>query len=83
CDAHHRNCFDNSLTPEYETLLKRLVGILGVISRNPSNPKFDQYIFESISALMRFVVAGTPNTLPAFEGVLFQPFTIILQNDID
>ncbi|ESK86419.1 importin-alpha export [Moniliophthora roreri MCA 2997] len=72
-----------SLTPEYETLLKRLVGILGVISRNPSNPKFDQYIFESVSALMRFVVTGAPNTLPAFEGVLFQPFTVILQNDID
>lgn len=38
----------------YERILQRLVGILGVISKNPSNPNFDQYIFESLSALMRF-----------------------------
>jgi exportin-2 (importin alpha re-exporter) len=44
-----------TLTPGYERTLQRLVAILGVISKNPSNPIFDQYIFESISALMRFV----------------------------
>ena len=42
------------LTPVYELTLSRLVGILGVISKNPSNPHFDQYIFESISGLMRW-----------------------------
>jgi CAS/CSE protein involved in chromosome segregation len=44
-----------TLTPVYEQTLSRLVAILGVISKNPSNPNFDQYIFESISGLMRFV----------------------------
>jgi len=43
-----------TLTPGYERTLQRLVGILGVISKNPSNPNFDQFIFESISALMRY-----------------------------
>jgi exportin-2 (importin alpha re-exporter) len=42
-----------TLTPGYERTLQRLVGILGVVSKNPSNPNFDQFIFESISALMR------------------------------
>jgi exportin-2 (importin alpha re-exporter) len=42
-----------TLTPAYEQTLGRLVGILGVISKNPSNPLFDQYIFESISGLTR------------------------------
>ncbi len=42
-----------SLTPVYEQTLGRLVNILSIISRNPSNPKFDQYIFESISGLIR------------------------------
>lgn len=41
----------------YERVLQRLVAILGVISKNPSNPNFDQYIFESISALMRSVLS--------------------------
>ena len=67
----------------YERILQRLVAILGVISKNPSNPNFDQYIFESISALMRFSVAAKPETLSAFEGALFGPFTIIIQQDID
>ncbi|KAJ7801877.1 CAS/CSE protein [Mycena olivaceomarginata] len=72
-----------TLTPGYEQTLRRLVGILGVISKNPSNPLFDQYIFESISGLMRFVVEGTPTTLPTFENELFGPFTIIIQQDIE
>ena len=44
-----------TLTPVYQQVLQRLVNILGTISKNPSNPNFDQYIFESISALMRWV----------------------------
>ena len=44
---------------------------------------FDQYIFESISALMRFIVAANPASLPTFEQALFGPATIILQQDID
>ncbi|KIK96918.1 hypothetical protein PAXRUDRAFT_825478 [Paxillus rubicundulus Ve08.2h10] len=72
-----------TLTPVYQQVLQRLVNILGIISKNPSNPNFDQYIFESISALLRFVVHGTPSTLPTFEQALFGPFTFVLQQDID
>lgn len=45
-----------TLIPGYERILGRLVTILGVISKNPSNPLFDQYIFESISGLMRYTL---------------------------
>ncbi|KAF7308719.1 Importin N-terminal domain-containing protein [Mycena chlorophos] len=72
-----------TLTPVHEDVLVRLVTILGTISKNPSNPLFDQYIFESISGLMRFVVEGTPATLPTFENNLFGPFTFIIQQDIE
>jgi len=60
-----------------------LVGILGVTSKNPSNPNFDQYLFESLSGLMRFVAAANPRTIQVFEQQLFGPFTFILQQDID
>ena len=73
----------SSLAQGYERILQRFVAILGNISRNPSNPNFDQYIFESISALMRFIVAANPASLPTFEQALFGPATIILQQDID
>jgi exportin-2 (importin alpha re-exporter) len=50
-----------TLTPQYERTLQRLVNILGVVSKNPSNPNFDQYLFESISALLRYVLyASSP-----------------------
>ena len=48
----------SSLSASFEVILNRLVNILGVISKNPSNPNFDQYIFESISALMRYEFHG-------------------------
>jgi exportin-2 (importin alpha re-exporter) len=41
------------LTPVYQEILSKLVAILGEISKNPSNPKFNQYCFESLSALIR------------------------------
>ena len=43
-----------TLIPLHQQILARLVAILGVISKNPSNPNFDQYIFESISGLTRY-----------------------------
>jgi exportin-2 (importin alpha re-exporter) len=42
-----------TLTPVYEGILTRLVNILGEISKNPSNPKFNQFCFEAVSALIR------------------------------
>ncbi|KAK7436636.1 importin-alpha export receptor [Stygiomarasmius scandens] len=72
-----------TLTPIYQGVLQRLVAILATISQNPSNPKFDQYIFESLSILMRFVAGTSKETMPTFEQVLFPQFTNIIQNDID
>jgi len=72
-----------SLLPRFEKLFQRLLAILGAICKNPSNPNFDQYLFESLSALIRFVVAAKPESLTYFEKSLFGPFTAILQQDID
>jgi exportin-2 (importin alpha re-exporter) len=43
----------SALASSYEGIFTRLVAILGEISKNPSNPKFNQYCFESVSALIR------------------------------
>ncbi|WVR05966.1 hypothetical protein IAU60_002994 [Kwoniella sp. DSM 27419] len=71
-----------SLTPSYQGILNRLVNIMGEISKNPSNPKFNQYCFESVSALIRFVCEGSPDALPVFENALFGPAQHILTNDV-
>ncbi|CAE6398308.1 unnamed protein product [Rhizoctonia solani] len=72
-----------TLTPNFLAVLTKLVNILGAISQNPSNPNFNQYTFESVSALMRFVCASNPQLVDQFEGQLFGPFTIIIQQDVD
>lgn len=71
-----------ALTPTYVNVLNHLTRILGEIAKNPSNPKFNHYTFESISALVRFVTAGNPATLAQFESSLFPPFHAILAQDV-
>lgn len=50
----------------YADVLRRLVSILQVIAKNPSNPNFDQYTFESISGLILRV--GIYSTHSATDG---------------
>ncbi|KAJ1026973.1 hypothetical protein NDA16_002266 [Ustilago loliicola] len=71
-----------SIAPAHETLLSHLASILAEISKNPSNPRFSQYLFESISALIRFTVSAEPDSLATFESQLFPPFTSILTQDV-
>jgi exportin-2 (importin alpha re-exporter) len=44
----------NTLEPFLQVSTQHLVGILGEISKNPSNPRFNHYLFESIAALIRY-----------------------------
>lgn len=72
-----------ALAAGHESFLDRVVAILGAVSRNPSNPNFNQYTFETVSALIRFVVPASPGSLPAFERGLLPAFSYIIQEDID
>ncbi|KAG8818027.1 importin-alpha export receptor [Serendipita sp. 399] len=71
------------LAAEHGAILNRIVAILGAVSRNPSNPNFNQYTFESVSALIRFVVPAVPTSLSTFEQSLLPALTYIIQEDID
>ena len=71
-----------SIAPAHPVLLEQLAHILTEISKNPSNPRFSQYLFESISALIRFTVSSQPDSLSVFEERLFPPFTMILSQDV-
>jgi hypothetical protein len=72
-----------ALAGEYVTVLQRLIDILRKVPPNPSNPNFDQYIFESISGLIQFIGASVPDSIAVFEPALFPSFAEILQKDID
>lgn len=44
-----------ALVSGHKSILDRIVSILGAVSRNPSNPNFNQYTFEAVSALIRYI----------------------------
>lgn len=66
----------------YQAVLNRLVAIIGETSKNPSNPRFNQYNFEAISALIRFVAAAKPETVADFEAALFPPIQYMLSSEV-
>ncbi|KAE8270973.1 hypothetical protein A4X09_0g1365 [Tilletia walkeri] len=72
----------SSIVPFYAPILENLTGILVEIAKNPSNPKFSHYCFESIAALIRYAADGNEQNLTAMEGHLFPPFTAILQGEV-
>ncbi|KAH9814533.1 Cse1-domain-containing protein [Melampsora americana] len=71
-----------SLVPQYQDILSNLIFIVSEISKNPSNPKFNHYTFESIAALIRFTTVENAVPLSAFETALFPSFSNILSQDI-
>ncbi|RHZ79547.1 hypothetical protein Glove_144g27 [Diversispora epigaea] len=63
-------------------IMGHLNKILSIISKNPSNPRFNHYVFESIGALVRFNCSNNPVGLQSFENMLLEPFQSILQQDV-
>lgn len=83
------------ILPITDTVLRHLANITSIISRNPSNPRFYYYHFESIGALIRSVIPATRGqrlTCPRFSGpsqatkmqeALFIPLVGILQESVE
>ena len=66
-----------AIAPIAPLALRQLSNILLNVARNPTQPGFNHYLFESIAALVKF-----GNNVTAAEEVLFPPFQLILQEDV-
>lgn len=75
-------CTRASLLPHASLILERLTYIIREISKNPSNPKFNHYAFETLSAVVRHVCGAQAGLVTSFEGSLFAPFQEILALDV-
>jgi exportin-2 (importin alpha re-exporter) len=69
-----------SVSVVLQSSLQHLIHITNTILKNPSNPKFYYYHFESIGALIRF--SGASNSEPLL-GALFPSFVAILQENVE
>ncbi|GAA5802690.1 Cse1-domain-containing protein [Helicostylum pulchrum] len=70
------------MIPYVNVIMGKLTSILAIVSKNPSNPKFNHYIFESIGALIRFICPISEAALAEFENMCFGPFQTILSQEV-
>ncbi|KAI9098339.1 Cse1-domain-containing protein [Phlyctochytrium arcticum] len=73
----------HDLEPNAIDIVKRLTQVIEIISKNPSNPKFNHYVFESLAATIRFICARKPQLVNDFEALLFPPFEAIISSGTD
>jgi hypothetical protein len=52
------------------------------VCKNPRNPGFNHYLFESVAALIRHAGGSSPGGIDAFENLLFPAFEHVLQQDV-
>ena len=72
----------SAVGPVTTAALSELSNTLGLVARNPTQPGFNHYLFESIAALVKFGCDGSEASCSSVEGVIFPPFQIILQEDV-
>uniref|UniRef100_A0A671T169 Exportin-2 n=1 Tax=Sinocyclocheilus anshuiensis TaxID=1608454 RepID=A0A671T169_9TELE len=71
-----------AIVPYIPTLIGQLTHKLLLVSKNPSKPHFNHYLFESLCLSIRITCKADPDTVDSFEEALFPVFTEILQNDV-
>jgi len=71
-----------NIMPMIPQLLSSLKAKLALVSKNPSKPHFNHYLFECLCVAIKASCKTRPEAVEAFEDALFQPFTEILQQDV-
>lgn len=67
------------MAPFLQIYIQSLTNILARVCKNPRNPSFNHYIFESYATVVKF----NPKSVEAFEKALLPPFQTILQSGIE
>lgn len=65
-----------------QIVLEKLNTALFIVAKNPRNPQYNHYMFESIAVLVKAVCSKHPEHGPTFENLLFPPFQQVLQMNV-
>lgn len=68
--------------PYLPNVLEKLTQKLVLVSKNPSKPHFNHYLFESLSVIIKVGCKADAANIAAFEAALFPPFQEMLVNDV-
>eukprot|EP00624_Nannochloropsis_granulata_P000776 evm.model.NODE_13239_length_6809_cov_22.316198.1 len=70
------------ILPVTGVVLDKLTASLVRVCRNPSNPLFNHFLFESVAATVKFVCHANPHATADFEERLLPPFEGVLSLDV-
>ncbi|XP_003739003.1 exportin-2 [Galendromus occidentalis] len=70
------------LIPFLPVLLPSLTNKLMAVSKNPSKPHFNHYLFESLCLSLKIVCGKDPSAVSNFEGMFFPVFQELLTQDV-
>lgn len=71
-----------AFVPYVGVLVQKLTAKLIAVSKNPSKPHFNHYLFEAMCVSIRTTCKENKAAVDSFEAGLFPPFQEILQNDV-
>lgn len=69
---------EEDMAPLASVIIQKVTAILSYVSQNPKNPRFNHYLFETLSCLIRYVCKVNPGATDSFEQALFPPFQTML-----
>jgi len=72
----------DDILPVTQVVLDRITGAMGRVVKNPRNPQYNHYMFETIAVLIKSVCTKEPAATTAFESFLFPPFQTVLHMDV-
>ncbi|KAL4452248.1 hypothetical protein ABPG75_007910 [Micractinium tetrahymenae] len=71
-----------SIAPVAPACLQQLSQQLLAVCKNPTQPGFNHYLFESVAALVRYGCEADPSAVGQYESQLFPPFQVVLSEDV-
>lgn len=66
------------MTPHAANVIEHVSSILTKVAENPRFPRFTHFLFETISCLIRYICAASPEAVTSFEAALFDNFQKML-----
>lgn len=73
---------EGDILPVVPVVLDKLTASLARVCKNPTNPQFNHFLFESLAALVNSVCAQNPNATADFEALMMPSFEHVLSMDV-
>jgi len=82
CVMRSLNVAQDDLMDVVQVVLAKLTDALARVAKNPKNPQYNHFLFESIAVLIKAICTKDSAHTAAFEQFLFPPFQTVLQMEI-